>query len=155
MADFRTTILSLRTRVLGALQRLSTWLPALLLRVTLGLVFASTGWGKVHNLDKVTAFFTELKIPMPHFNAVLVGYSELICGSLLVLGLAGRLAVVPLAVSMVVALLTAIRPDIHGVLDLVGKDEWLYLMILVALGILGPGKASIDHFIAQKLDAKS
>lgn len=153
MADLRTTVLSLRTRVLGILQSLSTWLPALLLRLTIGLVFASTGWGKVHNLDKVTAFFTELKIPMPHLNAIVVGYSELICGSLLVLGLASRFAVIPLAVSMVVALLTAIRPDIHGVLDLVGKDEWIFLMILVALGIWGPGKASIDKLIADKLEA--
>src|SRR4051812_18323330 len=50
MANPRTTILSLRTRVLGILQSLSTWLPALLLRLTIGLVFASTGWGKVHNI---------------------------------------------------------------------------------------------------------
>ena len=154
MADLRTTILSLRTRALGVLQRLSTWLPGLLLRGTIGLVFASTGWGKVHNLDKVTAFFTELKIPMPHLNAIVVGWSELICGSLLVLGLATRFAVIPLIISMIVALLTAIRPDIHGFLDLVAKDEWLYMMVLMAIGILGPGKASIDKLIADRLDAK-
>jgi putative oxidoreductase len=155
MADLRTTIMSLRARALGLLRSLATWLPGLLLRGTIGLIFASTGWGKVHNLDKVTAFFTELKIPMPHLNAIVVGYSELVCGSLLVIGLATRFAVIPLIVSMIVALLTAIRPDIHGILDLVAKEEWVYLMVLVALGILGPGKASIDHFIAQKIEAKT
>ena len=155
MADLRTTMLTLRTRALGLLQRISTWLPALLLRATIGTIFASTGWGKVHNLDKVTAFFTELKIPMPHLNAIVVGWSELICGSLLVLGLATRFAVLPLIVSMIVAILTAKLPDVHGVLDLVTAEEFLYLMVLMAIGILGPGKASIDRFIAEKLEAKS
>lgn len=155
MADLRTSILTQRKRVLAMLQSLSTWLPALLLRLTIGLVFASTGWGKVHNIDKVTAFFTELKIPMPHLNAIVVGWSELVCGSLLVVGLATRFAVIPLIVSMIVALLTAIRPDIHGVLDLVGKDEWLYMIVLIAIGVLGPGKASIDKLVADKLEAKT
>jgi putative oxidoreductase len=155
MADLRTTMLTLRARAVRVLEGLAKWLPALLLRVTIGLIFASTGWGKVHNIDKVTAFFTELKIPMPHLNAIVVGWSELVCGSLLVLGLATRFAVIPLIVSMIVALLTAIRPDIHGFLDLVAKEEFVYLMVLVAIGILGPGKASIDRFIAQKLEAKS
>ena len=155
MADLRTTMLTLRTRTLGLLHRISTWLPALLLRATIGTIFASTGWGKVHNLDKVTAFFTELKIPMPHLNAIVVGWSELICGSLLVLGLATRFAVLPLIVSMIVAILTAKLPDLHGVLDLVTTEEFLYLMVLMAIGILGPGKASIDRFIAEKLEAKS
>ena len=107
----------------------------------------------MHNLDKVTAFFTELKIPMPHLNAIVVGWSELICGSLLVLGLATRFAVLPLIVSMIVAILTAKLPDLHGVLDLVTTEEFLYLMVLTAIGILGPGKASIDRFIADLEDS--
>jgi len=33
---------------------------SLLARLTLGVTFAGTGWGKLQHLDKVTAFFTEL-----------------------------------------------------------------------------------------------
>ena len=40
---------------------------------------------------------------------------------------------------MIVAILTAKRPDIHGLFDLVGFDEFTYLFVLVMIAILGPG----------------
>ena len=91
---------TLRARAVGILAKLA-WLAPLLGRLSVGLLFMSTGWGKVHSLDKVTHFFESLHIPAPAFNAVLVGYSELICGTLLVVGLATRLATLPLIVSMI------------------------------------------------------
>src|SRR5205814_1111336 len=39
------------------------WLALLVARLTVGVLFVSTGWGKVNNLAKVTEFFVELKIP--------------------------------------------------------------------------------------------
>ena len=88
---------SLRGRALEVLGKLH-WLAPLLGRLAVGLVFMSTGWGKVHNIEKVTGFFTSLHIPAPHFQAILVGYSELVCGTALVVGLLTRLATVPLIV---------------------------------------------------------
>jgi putative oxidoreductase len=111
----------------------------------------STGWGKVHSLDKVTQFFIKLGIPAPGLNAVVVGYSELICGGLLVIGLCTRLATVPLIVSMIVAILTAKLPDIHGVFDLVGADEFTYLCVLVMLLVIGPGAFSLDEILARRV----
>jgi putative oxidoreductase len=140
----------LRERALALLGRVQ-WLGPLMGRLAVGLLFMSTGWGKVHNLQKVTGFFRELGIPAPGFNAVVVGYSELICGTLLVLGLASRLATVPLAVSMVVAILTAKRADLHGLFDLVGFEEFTYLCVLVMLAIGGPGALSLDHVLVRKL----
>jgi putative oxidoreductase len=70
----------------------------------------------------------------------------------LVLGLFTRLAAVPLIVSMIVAILTAKLGDIHGIFDLVGADEFTYLVVLVMLAILGPGRVAIDHVIAKRLD---
>jgi putative oxidoreductase len=141
---------SLRRRALDLLEHVQ-WLAPLLGRLAVGLVFVSTGWGKVHNLAKVTNFFQELGIPAPGFNAVLVGYSELICGTLLVLGLLTRLATIPLVVSMVIAILTAKRADIHSLFDLVGFDEFTYLCVLVMIAVLGPGGASLDRLIARRL----
>jgi putative oxidoreductase len=141
---------SLRLRALDLLGRVQ-WLAPLLGRLAVGLVFMSTGWGKVHNLAKVTSFFQELGIPAPGFNAVLVGYSELICGTLLVAGLLARLATIPLIISMIIAILTAKRADIHGLFDLVGFDEFTYLCVLVMIAILGPGSASLDAVVARKL----
>jgi putative oxidoreductase len=146
MELLRTT----RSRVLDGLARVQ-WLAPLLARLAVGLVFVSTGWGKVHDLAKVTAFFTQLGIPAPGFHAVLVGYSELICGALLVVGLVARFATVPLAVSMVVAILTAKRPDLHGLFDLVGFDEFTYLCVLVMIALLGPGSASLDRVLVRRL----
>src|SRR5258708_2710545 len=77
-------------------------IPALLARLVVGVVFVTSGWGKVHNLEKVTAYFTELHIPAPAFQAVFVSYVELICGSLLFVGLASRLSAIPLILSIIV-----------------------------------------------------
>ena len=139
-----------RARALHRLDDLR-WLAPLIGRLAVGLLFVSTGWGKVHNLEKVTHFFEQLGIPAPGFNAVLVGYSELICGSLLVLGLVTRLATIPLIVSMTIAILTAKRAELHGLFDLVGFDEFTYLCVLLMIAIIGPGAASVDHSLVRRL----
>jgi putative oxidoreductase len=139
-----------RKKALSWLDRIG-WLAPLVGRWSVGLLFLSTGWGKAHSLDKVTHFFVSLHIPMPGLNAVVVAYSELICGALLVIGLCTRLATVPLIVSMVVAILTAKLGDIHGVFDLVGADEFTYLCVLIMLALIGPGKASLDQLLVQSL----
>lgn len=139
-----------RTRALEILARLQ-WLAPLVGRLAVGLLFVSTGWGKVHSLDKVTHFFETLHIPAPGLNAVVVGYSELLCGGLLVLGLCTRLATLPLLVSMIVAILTAKLDDLHGLFDLVGFDEFTYLCVLVMIAILGPGRVSLDRLLSQRL----
>jgi putative oxidoreductase len=126
------------------------WLALLLARLTVGVLFVSTGWGKVHDLGKVADYFAELKIPMPALNAFVASWTELIGGSLLVIGLASRLASVPLVVTMIVALITAKRAEIHGLPDLFGEIEWTYLALLVVIAIVGPGKASVDGFIAKR-----
>ena len=143
---------AMRARALEILGKLRP-VALLLGRLAVGLVFMSTGWGKVHNLEKVTGFFTSLHIPAPHFHAVLVGYSELLCGTALVLGLLTRLATIPLVVSMIVAILTAKLPDLHGLFDLVGFDEFTYLVVLVMIAILGPGSIALDALLVRRLGA--
>ena len=62
-------------------QRLS-FLGPTLARLTVGLVFVGTGWGKLHSLPDVTEFFTKLGIPAPGFHARLVACTELLGGRL-------------------------------------------------------------------------
>jgi len=116
-------------------------------RITLGVLFVSTGWGKVHNLAKVTAYFTELGIPFAGVQAPMVSFIELVGGALLVVGLASRLAALPLMGSMAVAILTAQRDNVHGLPDLFGLVEWTYFALLLWVAIAGPGKASLDHLL--------
>jgi putative oxidoreductase len=144
--DRRSLLENARDRALDGLGR-AWWVAPLLGRLAVGLVFMSTGWGKVHNLAKVASFFQELGIPAPGFHAVLVGYSELLCGTALVLGIFTRLATIPLMVSMIVAILTAKRSELHGLFDLVGFEEFTYLCVLAMIAILGPGTAAVDRFL--------
>jgi putative oxidoreductase len=139
---------SMTKAVLARIDALRTrlgWAAPLLGRITLGGLFTSTGWGKVHHLDKVTAFFTELGIPAPAFQATLVSYVELIGGALLLVGLLTEFAAVPLIVSMAVAIITAKRNEVHGLPDLFGLVEWTYLVMLVWVAIEGAGACSIDR----------
>jgi len=124
-------------------------------RFAVGWVFLLSGWGKVHDLESVAAFFAELGIPAPGFQAVLASTAELVCGALLLAGLATRLAVVPLIVTMVVAIRTALWADIDSLITLFGKAEFLYIALLVWLGTTGPGPLSADHLIERALARRS
>lgn len=144
-----TTIRALaraKRRALTITDRLNFVAP-LLARLTVGVVFVGTGWGKLHNLGKVTEFFTELNIPAPAFHARLVSSIELVCGALLLIGLATRFAALPLIGTMVVAIITAKASDIHGLSDLFGTVEFTYIALLVWIALSGPGAASLDRVL--------
>jgi putative oxidoreductase len=143
-------LIALATRLLGLVKRLDS-VALLVARLTVGVLFVSTGWGKVHNLANVTEYFVELHIPAPAFNAVLASWTELLGGTLLVLGLASRLAALPLMVTMTVAILTALSDKIHSVPDLFGQVEWTYLVLLFVVVVFGPGKASVDALVRSRL----
>ncbi len=137
---------ALRTRALAILDRFS-WVGPLAVRLSLGAVFLGTGWGKLHNLGQVTSFFTELGIPFPAANAAMVSGIELGGGTLILLGLFTRFAALPLMGTMVVAILTAKRPEIEGIRTLLAFDETLYLAGFLWLFVAGAGKASLDALI--------
>jgi putative oxidoreductase len=131
------------------------WLAPLLARVTLGVLFMSTGWGKVHNLAKVAAFFAELHIPAPAIQATFVSYVELIGGALVLVGLFARFASLPLIGSMAVAILTAKADEVHSLPDLFGLVEWTYLALLAWVALAGPGRASLDHLLFSRRSASA
>ena len=143
-------VLASTIRQLHIARRRVVWLAPLMARVTLGILFISTGWGKVQHLDKVTAFFAELHIPSPAFQATLVSYVELIGGAMILVGLYAELAAIPLIVSMLVAIVTAKRSEVHGLPDLFGLVEWTYLVLLTWLAVAGPGKASLTKSITDQ-----
>jgi putative oxidoreductase len=139
-------ILRVKAQALGLGKRFG-YLAPLLARITVGVVFITSGWGKVHNLDKVTEFFTELGIPAPAFQAVFVSYVELVCGTALLFGLLTRLVAIPLMATMVVAIVTAKAEEIAGVADLLGTVEFAYAAMLFGLVLTGPGKLSLDSLL--------
>ncbi len=122
-----------------------------LARLTVGLVFIGTGWGKLHSIPDVTEFFTTLGIPMPGFNARLTACTEFFGGLLILVGLGTRLVALPLAFTMTIAILTAKRSDITGIRSLVGFEEWSYLVFFLWLALAGAGKLSLDALIGKRM----
>jgi putative oxidoreductase len=125
------------------------WLPPALARLTVGLVFFQSGWGKLHSLEKVTDYFTGLGIPAPYFQARLASTSEFVCGALLLVGLATRFATIPLIVTMCVAIRTALWDQVDGIGSLVGLTEFAYIALLVWLAVEGAGPLSLDALLSR------
>jgi putative oxidoreductase len=125
------------------------WLSPTLARLTVGLVFFDSGWAKLHDLQKVTDYFTQLGIPSSAFQARFASSAEFVCGGLLLLGLATRFAAVPLIIVMFVAIRTALWEQVEGLSTLVGLTEFAYVALLVWLATDGAGPLSLDRLIAE------
>jgi len=140
---------TLLSRARSAAERVG-WVGPLLVRISLAAVFVQTGWGKLHDLGKVTGFFTELGLPMPGLTAAVVATIEFVGGTLVAFGLFTRLASLPLAFSMLVAILTAKRGEIDGVATLFGFNEFTYLACFVWLVVAGAGAISLDRVLFSR-----
>ena len=92
------------------MQRLmQTTAPAavLLIRLMVGAVFLSEGIQKFLFPEQLGAGrFLKIGLPMPELLGPFVGSFEIVCGSLVLLGLVTRPAVIPLIIIMAVALAT-------------------------------------------------
>lgn len=121
-----------------------------LARITVGVVFIGTGWGKLNNLAQTVEYFASLHIPAAGFQARLAAGTEFFGGILVLLGLGARLASLPLAFTMVVAILTAKRAELDGVTTLLGFEEWSYIVFFVWIALAGPGPLSLDALIARR-----
>lgn len=143
-----TTIKTALARLQTLADRM-TFIGPTLARLTIGLVFIGTGWGKLHSLGDVTEFFASLHIPAPGFNARLAASTEFFGGILVLVGLGTRLAALPLAFTMVVAIATAKRAELDGLTALAGFEEWSYLVFCVWLAVAGAGPLSLDAVVTR------
>jgi putative oxidoreductase len=148
MESIVTVMLALRRLALAVAEHLA-WLPPTLARFTVGWIFLWSGWGKLHALDGVIQFFTELGIPHPELQAPFASGNELVCGALLLIGLFTRFATIPLTIVMIVALGTAQRENVNSLGDLFGLSEYLYITLLVWIGVAGPGPLSVDALLVR------
>ena len=141
-------------KILQVIRRLnsSEWIPILLVRLTVGLLFFESGRGKLfYKLDELGEYFVRLNIPFPHLNAVMVASIEFIGGIFLIFGFATRLVSAPLAFIMLIAILTAQIQTVKTVGDFLYLPEVLLLVIFVWLIFSGPGRFGLDPYIARKL----
>jgi putative oxidoreductase len=141
----------------GLLNRAATTLQSpflLLVRLYWGWQFIETGWGKIHNIPKVTEFFTSLGIPFPALNAHFIAGLEFAGGILLVLGLASRAIALPLTINMLTAYITADREALFAVITdpdrFYAAAPYTFLVASLIVLLFGPGKLALDAWIATK-----
>jgi putative oxidoreductase len=127
----------------------------LAMRLYWGWQFAQTGWGKMHNIAKITTFFTSLNIPFPALNAHFVAGLEFFGGVLLILGLGTRLVGFLLAANMLVAYWTADREALGFIFSDPGKfyvaDPYTFLFASLIALIFGAGFLSLDYILAKRV----
>jgi putative oxidoreductase len=126
--------------------------PLLLaIRLYWGFELAQDGWGKLHNLDKVTDYFGTLNLPQPHMTALGVSLLELIGGACFALGLGTRLFAFLLFANMTVAFLVAEPEAFAAILSDPDKfqaasayNDWFAALLIL---ILGPGYLALDTLV--------
>ena len=99
-------------------------------------------------------FLEKRSVPLPTVSATLAGCAEFFGGLLVLLGLATRLAVVPIVFTMGVAVFVAHDPTIFD--SQKGGVEYPLTLgvILIGLGLTGPGRVSIDALVGPRFGRK-
>jgi putative oxidoreductase len=133
----------------------------LLARVSIGLFFAISGANKLFvagGTKPVYETLVKAKAPFPHQLAYFVSSVEFVGGSLVTVGLLSSPASAALAIDMTVATITsAVSTLPKGLSPLSWLDDFLYLpevlyvIFFIWLICSGPGKFSVDHWLAGKL----
>jgi len=134
----------------------------LLVRVSLGLFFAISGANKLFVASSTQTMYqtlVEAKVPFPRLMTYFVSGVEFVGGSLLTVGFLSSLVCVALLVDMLVAILTtklSAMPTgpspLNWLDDFLYLPEVLYVLFFVLLICFGPGKFSVDYWLAGKLE---
>jgi putative oxidoreductase len=133
----------------------------LLVRVSIGLFFAISGGNKLFVAGGTKPVYDTLvkaKAPFPHQLAYFVAGVEFVGGSLVALGLLSSAACAALTIDMIVATVTsAVSTLPKGLSRLSWLDDFLYLpevlyvLFFIWLICSGPGRFSVDYWLAGKL----
>ena len=133
----------------------------LVVRVSLGLFFAISGANKLFVAGSRQTMYETLvrtKVPFPRLMTYFVSGVEFVSGFLVVAGFLSSLACVALLIDMIVATLTTklfAIPKRFSLLnwldDFLYLPEVLYVLFFIWLLCSGPGKFSVDYWLASKL----
>src|SRR5271154_5728565 len=136
----------------------------LLVRVSIGLFFAISGGNKLFSAGGTKPVYETLvkaKVPFPHPMAYFVSGVEFIGGSLVAVGFLSSPASAALLIDMLVAILMTklyVRPKglspLNWVDDFLYFPEVLYVLFFIWLICSGPGKFSVDYWLAGKFLAE-
>lgn len=116
----------------------------LLFRLGVASVFLKAGMVKVSSWESTVALFRdEYRVPVvpPELAATMAATFELGCSTLLIIGLASRLATLPL-LGMIATIQLFVYPDAWS-------EHLVWGSILLFVLTRGPGAISLDHVIVR------
>ena len=126
----------------------------LFVRLYWGIQLAQNGWGKLHNLGRVTQFFSSLGLPAPAATATFVSSIEFIGGILLAIGLLSRFVGLVITIDMLMAYIMADREALFSFFSDPGKfyvaDPYTFLFAALLILIFGPGLIALDTFLLRR-----
>ena len=133
------------------------WDSVILVRLIVGAVFLSEGIQKFLFADALgVGRFVRIGIPLPELSAPFVALVEIVCGTLVLLGLLTRLAAIPLVIDMLVALFTTKLPILLSkgfwAMAHEARTDWSMLLGATFLLLVGGGRWAIDEL---RLKAKA
>src|SRR5688500_18863936 len=133
---------------------LETSIGMLLLRVVVGSAFLLHGWPKIQHASN----WMGPDAPVPGIFQALAAVAEFGGGIALILGLLTPIASIGIACVMLVALGMVHLPQHHPFVGKPGQPSYelaaVYLICVVVLLLLGPGRFSFDALLFGKRDLK-
>ena len=132
---------------IAILDRFPLSILQLMFRIAIAAAFWSSGLTKIASWDTTIALFRdEYMVPLlpPEIAAVMSATFELSCSALIVVGLATRLATLPL-LSMTFVIEVFVYPEYWAM-------HLMWASILLFLLTNGPGVLSLDHYLKRVLE---
>ncbi len=125
-------------------------------RLVVGLVFLSEGIQKFLFPELVGAGrFDKIGFANPEFLALFVACFEIVCGTLILIGLSVRIAAIPLLIIIITAIVTTKIPILQdkGFWSMAheARTDFAMTILLIHLLIFGGGRWSIDTKIYKSL----
>ncbi|HEY9534984.1 MAG TPA: DoxX family protein [Mucilaginibacter sp.] len=136
----------------------------LILRLIIGYGFMAHGWAKLSRgpagLEKL---LTQISVPMPHLNALLLPFIELIGGLAIFVGAFITVVSIPLILTMLVAIVTVSYKFGFSSVNTIGltpagpkfgppgyEINLLYIAGLLSLMLSGAGMFSVDAWLIKR-----
>ena len=123
-------------------------IAALVLRVVFGsLMIINHGWGKFMRFfgDEPLSFADPIGVGQVP-SLVLATFAEVLCAALVIIGFKVRLSVIPLIITMLVAIFAVHINDPFKRME----TAILFLTVFSAIGLMGAGRYSIDGMLENK-----
>lgn len=130
----------------------------LFVRIYWGWQLWQSGWGKLHNLDKVTEFFASLNMPAPAPMAAFIACVEFFGGILFALGAFSRITSLVLTINLTMAYLLADREALFSIFSdpdkFTAAAPFNFLVASLIVLTFGAGAICVDRAVTYLAEVR-